>query len=175
MKDAKKLRLLSRMICMPDKESLSQLISLGAEQPWMQAGLDELAKTPLSHWQGEYTRLFVNGLPNSAAPPFESVYRHQTLFGPVVDELHELYQDAGLAIGEMPADYLGTQLEFAAHLADSDDPRAADWQARLWQDHLQHWLPRFITDLCQQSRLLIYRLWGGQLTLLLTQQQNMLC
>lgn len=168
MKDAKTLRLLGLMLYMPNEESLPLLEELSIDQPWMQAGLHELAETPLSHWQGEYTRLFVNGFPNTPAPPYESVYRHQAMFGPVIDELTELYRKAGLSVGQMPADYLGTQLEFAAYLAESDDPQAAFWLKQFWREHLQQWLPRFVADLCQHSKLLIYRLWGGQLTLLTT-------
>ncbi len=174
MPDAKTLRLHGLMLCMPDTESLSLLQSLSSEHGWMQAGVDELAQTSLSHWQGEYTRLFVSGFPKTAAPPYESVYRHQVMFGPLVDQLNDFYREAGLAIGDMPADYLGTQLEFAAHLTESEDPRAPQWQARLWRDHLQHWLPRFIEDLCQHSQLLIYRLWGGQLNLLRTRLEEKL-
>lgn len=168
MKSAKTLRMLGLMLCMPDNESLPLLEELADDHPWMQAGLHELAETPLGEWQGEYTRLFINGFPNTPAPPYESAYRHQVMFGPVVDELIELYRDAGLEVGQMSADYLGTQLEFAAYLSESDDPRARRWLQQLWRDHLQQWLPRFVADLCQHSRLLIYRLWGGQLTLLAT-------
>jgi putative dimethyl sulfoxide reductase chaperone len=174
MHDAKNLRMLSLMLCMPDTESLTLLQTLATEHGWMQAGVDELKQIPLTQWQGEYTRLFVNGFPKTAATPYESVYRHQMMFGPLVDELNALYREAGLAIGDMPADYLGTQLEFAAHLTESDDPRAPHWQARLWRDHLQHWLPRFVTDLCQHSQLLIYRLLGGQLNLLNSHVQECL-
>ena len=174
MHDAKNLRLHGLMLCMPDTESLQLLQQLSAEHSWMQAGLDELVETPLEQWQGEYTRLFINGFPKTAAPPYESVYRHQVMFGPLLDELNALYQEAGLTIGDMPADYLGTQLEFAAHLADSKDPRSSEWQTRLWRDHLQLWLPRFVSDLCQHSRLLIYRLWGGQLALLNARLQEQL-
>jgi TorA maturation chaperone TorD len=174
MNDTKTLRLHGLILCMPERESLSLLQELSQDNSWMQAGLHELSLTPLEEWQGEHTRLFVNGFPKTAAPPYESVYRHQTMNGSVVDKLHDLYRDAGLVIGEMPADYLGTQLEFAAHLAASDDPRASHWQTRLWQNHLQQWLPKFISDLCQHSQLLIYRLWGGQLTLLNTHMQEQL-
>jgi putative dimethyl sulfoxide reductase chaperone len=172
MHDEKSLRLHNLMLCMPEPESLKLLNTLATEQCWMQAGLDELAHTSLEEWQGEYTRLFINGFPQTAAPPYESVYRHKTMCGPVVDKLHALYHDAGLTAGDMPADYLGTQLEFAAHLAASDDPRSDHWQARLWREHLMQWLPKFTVDLCQHSRLLIYRLWGGQLTLLTTHMQE---
>ena len=168
MKSANTLRMLRLMLCMPNEESLPLLETLSNDHPWMQAGLYELAETPLDAWQGEYARLFVNDFPNTPAPPYESAYRHQVMSGPVVDELIELYQNAGLSVSQMRADYLGTQLEFAAYLAESDDPRAKRWLQQLWRDHLQQWLPRFVADLCQHSRLLIYRLWGGQLTLLTT-------
>jgi len=172
MQDAESLRLHGLMLCLPEEESLPLLQGLAVDHPWMQAGLHELVQTPLQHWQGEYTRLFVNGFPSTAAPPYESVYRHRTMGGPVVDELSELYHAAGLDAGGMPADYLGTQLEFAAYLADSADPRAMGWQGRLWREHLLHWLPRFVADLCQHSRLLLYRLWGGQLSLLASRMQR---
>jgi TorA maturation chaperone TorD len=168
MKDAKTLRMLGLMLCMPNEESLPLLKELSSDQPWMQAGLCELTETPLCEWQGEYTRLFINGFPNTPAPPYESVYRHQAMFGPVVDELAKLYRNAGLTAEQMPADYLGTQLEFAAYLTESDDPQAEVWLKQLWREHLQQWLPRFVADLCEHSQLLIYRLWGGQLTLLTT-------
>jgi putative dimethyl sulfoxide reductase chaperone len=168
MREPLTLRLHTLMLCMPDSESLSQLEALAVKQPWMQAGLHELLQTPLSLWQDEYTRLFVSGSPSPPAPPYESAYCQQNAFGPVVDALNELYRKAGLNPGQMPVDYLGTQLEFAACLAESRDPDARLWLAQLWRDHMQHWLPRFIADLCQNSRLLIYRLWGGQLTLLST-------
>ncbi|MCU7844070.1 MAG: molecular chaperone TorD family protein [Candidatus Thiodiazotropha sp. (ex Monitilora ramsayi)] len=166
MNDANHLRLLSLMLRIPDEESLPLLEKLANDQPWMQIGLYELAETPLSQWQHEYRRLFVEQQHPTAAPPYESVYRRQTDTDPVVDRLNALYRDAGLNVESTPADYLGTQLEVAAHLAESTDPRAHQWQIRLWRDHLLHWIPAFVDDLCQNSQLLIYRLWGGQLALL---------
>ncbi|MET0089186.1 MAG: molecular chaperone TorD family protein [Candidatus Thiodiazotropha sp.] len=115
---------------------------------------------------------FLNGQPRTVAPPFESVYRHQQMEGPVVQRLADLYRDAGLEIEGTPADFLGTQLRFAAYLDESQDPRARDWRERLWRDHLLGWLPGFVSDLCEHSRLLIYRLWGGQLSLLATAMQR---
>ncbi|MET0029556.1 MAG: molecular chaperone TorD family protein, partial [Candidatus Thiodiazotropha sp.] len=104
--------------------------------------------------------------------PFESVYRHQQMEGPVVQRLADLYRDAGLEAEGTPADFLGTQLRFAAYLDESQDPRARAWRERLWRDHLLGWLPGFVSDLCEHSRLLIYRLWGGQLSLLATAMQR---
>jgi TorA maturation chaperone TorD len=161
------------MLRMPDQDSLLRLQALCDEHRWMQAGLHELSLTPLEEWKQEYNRLFINGHPETTAPPYESVYREQRGDAAVVERLQTLYQDAGLHIGEKPADYLGTQLAFAAHLAASDDPQASHWQIRLWRDHLQHWLPRFVADLCEHSQLLIYRLWGGQLALLSRQMQEL--
>jgi TorA maturation chaperone TorD len=173
MHDVQSLRLHGFLLSEPDQESLSQLQTLSEEHRWMQAGLHELSLTPLKEWQGEYTRLFVSSDPEAPAPPYESIYRQQHGDVEVVQRLLALYREAGLSIGEKPADYLGTQLAFAAHLAASDDPRASLWQIRLWRDHLQQWLPRFLTDVCEHSQLLIYRLWGGQLTLLSKQMQEL--
>lgn len=173
MHDVQSLRLHHLMLHKPNNDSLSQLQALSEEHRWMQAGLHELSLTPLEEWQGEYARLFVKDNPETAAPPYESVYRQPNGDTQVVERLQTLYQDAGLNFSEKPADFLGTQLAFAAHLAASDDPRASQWQVRLWRDHLQQWLPRFVADVCEHSQLLIYRLWGGQLTLLSKQMQEL--
>jgi TorA maturation chaperone TorD len=173
MRDAQTLKLHHFLLHTPDQALLNRLHDLSQEHRWMQAGLHELSLTPLSEWQGEYTRLFVAGDPETPAPPYESVYREQQGDAEVVQRLQALYREAGLSLDEQPADYLGTQLAFAAHLAASDDPRASLWQIRLWRDHLQHWLPHFVTDVCKHSQLLIYRLWGGQLTLLNKQMQEL--
>lgn len=173
MRDVKSLRLHGFMLHKPNHGTLSQLQALSDEHRWMQAGLHELSLTSLEEWQVEYTRLFVNDNPETAAPPYESVYRQPNGDTGVVERLQALYRDAGLNFSEQPADFLGTQLAFVAHLAASDDPRVPHWQVRLWREHLQHWLPRFVADVCQNSQLLIYRLWGGQLTLLSKQMQEL--
>ena len=173
MTDVQSLRLHGLILHKPDRESLQRLQELSEEHGWMQAGLHELSLTPLEAWQEEYTRLFVNNDPEPTAPPYESIYRRQPGDAEVVERLEALYKEAGLDIGERPADHLGTQLTIAAHLAASDDPRASHWQIRLWRDHLQQWLPRFVADVCEHSQLLIYRLWGGQLTLLQRQMQEL--
>ena len=172
MTDAELLRLHGLMLNKPDRESLKRLKALSEEHGWMQAGLHELSLTPLETWQEEYVRLFVNNSPEATAPPYESIYRRQPDEAEVLGKLQALYREVGLDIGDQPADHLGTQLTIAAHLADSNDPRAPHWQIRLWRDHLQQWLPRFVADVCEHSQLLIYRLWGGQLTLLHKQMQE---
>ncbi len=166
MNDANQLRMLNLMLRKPDEGTLPLLQRLADEQPWMQIGISELSETPLSQWQQEYKRLFVKQEEPSAAPPYETVYRKQSPSKKVLDRLKALYRDMGFNPQSMPADYLGTQLEVAAHLAESTDPRADQWKMRLWHDHLLHWIPDFVDDLCQHSKLLIYRLWGGQLALL---------
>lgn len=151
---------------MPDVDSLELLTELSTQHPWLKTAVDELARIPLPQWQGEYTRLFVSGFPNTLAPPYESVHRHRSMFGPVVDALSALYQSAGLAAEQMPADYLGVELECAAFLSDSRSPEAAILRQRLWREHLGKWLPAFAADLRNHSRLQIYRSWGDRLSLL---------
>ncbi len=150
------------MLSQPVEDSLSLLQTLSADHPWLALGVKELSGIPLSTWQGEHTRLFVSGYPKTVAPPFESVYRHQAMFGPVVEELIALYRHAGLSAEQMPADYLGVELECALYLTTSQQADASRLLHQLWADHLLRWLPAFAADL-QHSRLALYRLWGEQL------------
>ncbi|MET0067551.1 MAG: molecular chaperone TorD family protein [Candidatus Thiodiazotropha sp.] len=172
MRPASQLKIHNLMLSRPGTDSLDQLSGLAEHHPWLQLGIEELSKTSLAQWQREFTRLFLDARPMTIAPPFESVYRHQQMQGPVVERLSALYRAAGLDDQGPAPDFLGTQLQFAAYLDESTDPRAQAWRERLWQDHLLDWLPGFVSDLCEHSRLLIYRLWGGQLSLLAAAKQR---
>ncbi len=172
MSQTSQLQIHHLMLSRPGVDSLSRLNNLVHHHPWLALGLEELANTALAEWQAEFSRLFLNGRPRTVAPPFESVYRDQIMEGPVVQRLRTLYRDAGLDAEGVAADFLGTQLQFAAYLDESQAPEARAWRERLWRDHLLGWLPGFVADLCEHSRLLIYRLWGGQLSLLATAMER---
>jgi TorA maturation chaperone TorD len=163
LRESEQLRLHLLLLSQPVEDSLSLLQTLSQEHSWLFEGVKELASTPLPQWQGEYTRLFISGYPKTAAPPFESAYRHQGMFGPVVGDLIALYRRAGLSAERMPADYLGVELECALYLAVSKQAESYQLLQQLWCDHLLHWLPAFANDLLQQSRLMLYRQWGEQL------------
>ncbi|HIP52447.1 MAG TPA: molecular chaperone TorD, partial [Chromatiales bacterium] len=142
---APRLRSLALLLAYPGEESNEGLQALGEREPWLSPALNELRHTPLDVWQAEHTRLFLNGYPKTVAPPFESAYRYGQMDGNAAIELERLYRRAGLGTQGAPADYLGTQLEFAAWLVENGDPELL--LPLLWHEHLAAWLPRFCSDL----------------------------
>ena len=122
---ASALQLSAMLLGKPDENALPTLRKLAAEQHWLQPAVDELLCLPLEQWQAEHTRLFINGYPKTPCAPFESIYRHWRMEGPACDELARLYASAGLSVSpDLPADYLGTMLEFAALLLERGTPEA---------------------------------------------------
>lgn len=79
----------------------------------------DLALAPgLEELQVEYTRLFINGLPHTAAPPYGSVYLHGALYGPSAERTRSFYREKGyeMAAGDEVPDSLERELEFLAIL-----------------------------------------------------------
>jgi TorA maturation chaperone TorD len=76
--------------------------------------------TLLEDLQIEYTRLFINGFPHVAAPPYGSVYLDKTLRGKYSDEVLTFYRSRGYNLREdadLP-DNIIYQLEFLSFLAE---------------------------------------------------------
>ncbi|MCK5719359.1 MAG: molecular chaperone TorD family protein [Thiomargarita sp.] len=157
--DAQELRIFSLLLAVPNQESISILEEIVQENNWLNEAIEELKNISLESWQVEHTRLFVNGNP-TACPPFESVYRSKMMNGPAVIKLEKLYQQIGLEVAEdIPADYLGIILECAAYLLEQKTSIAEtnQYSETLWQEHLIKWLPKFVQDLQEQSKLIIYQ------------------
>lgn len=77
--------------------------------------------------QIEYTRLFINGIPHTVAPPYGSVYLDRTLRGRYSDEILAFYRSLGYSLqknDELP-DHIVYQLEFLSFLAE-DGNRAGE-------------------------------------------------
>ncbi|RCX32167.1 TorD/DmsD family molecular chaperone [Thioalbus denitrificans] len=158
------LRALALLLAAPAEESLEAVRGLAVHQPWLAPVLEELEREPLAHWQAEHTRLFISGFPRTPCPPFASAWREGQLHGHAAMEQAGLYGRAGLAPAPgLPADYLGTTLEFAAHLLERGDPDAAGLLRELWEGHLVNWIPAFGDTLEQESRLQLYRAVGARL------------
>jgi len=151
------------LLAAPEAESLEVLCELGPRLPWLDEAAAELATIGLAEWQAEHARLFVCGHPRTPCAPFETAQRHGMMSGPELEQLAVLYRGIGLQPDGMPADYLGTLLECAAHLRET----AADAgpAAELWRDHLLRWLPDYAAKLQSESRLGLYRQLGVQLAL----------
>ena len=74
----------------------------------------------LEDLQTEYTRLFINGFPHTAAPPYGSVYLDRTLRGRYSDEILDFYRSLGYSFRpteDLP-DHIVYQLEFLSFLAE---------------------------------------------------------
>lgn len=77
----------------------------------------------LEDLQVEYTRLFINGVPHVAAPPYGSVYLEKTLRGQYSDKILTYYRSLGYNLTEnadLP-DSLIHQLEFLSFLAEDQN------------------------------------------------------
>lgn len=168
--DPGQLRLLAGLLATPTGDSLPVLNTLSEDHPWLCAGVNELLSLPLDQWQGEHTRLFVNGYPKTVCPPFESAYRHGCMHGTATGQLSDLYRRLGLAVGDIPADYLGAELEAATWLLEQPDAHATELWDELWNNHLAIWAGRFAADLQSESELRLYRDLGEKIAALFETQ-----
>ena len=159
---ADNLRLLGGLLATPGSDSLETVKALVEEHGWLSPAVDELSSLPLDQWQGEHTQLFLSGYPKTPCPPFESAYRNKRMNGPACSEVEAFYQRAGLQMEseEVPADYIGTELECAAWLLDQGEQ--ALWE-ELRGEHLSRWIGKFAEDLKAAATLKLYRSLGEKL------------
>ena len=152
------LQLAAILLGAPDEESLTTLDELALEHGWLRPAVDELRQIPLQRWQAEHTRLFINGYPKTPCGPFASIHRHGLMQGAVLDELTRFYADAGVEPdNQLPADYLGTILAFAALLLERGTSEAGAQLQQLRERHLISWLPQYCERLQQHPQLRLYR------------------
>jgi len=88
----------------------------------LQTALDK-SQNHLEDLQVEHTRLFINGAPHVAAPPYASVYLEKTLKGKYSEEIVLFYQSHGYSLtdnADLP-DSLIHQLEFLSFLAEDQN------------------------------------------------------
>jgi TorA maturation chaperone TorD len=159
--DPNALCTLAALLGRPGDDALDAVRDPLPAAPWLAEAIAQLEQTPSEHWQGEHTRLFVSGWPKTPCPPFQSAYRQGQMGGTSAGDLSDLYRRAGLQASEAPADYLGTLLECAAWLAHTKE--RADLLYELENEHRRLWVPRFARDLRESSRLILYRVLGGQI------------
>ncbi len=88
----------------------------------------------LEDLQVEYTRLFINGVPHVAAPPYGSVYLEKTLKGKYSEQILMYYRSLGYKLrqdADLP-DSIIHQLEFLSFLAEDNN-----------REHEEEFLARF--------------------------------
>lgn len=112
----------------------------------------------LESLQVEHTRLFLNGVPQVAAPPYGSVYLDPEglLYGSSAMRVKEFYRKRNLAPageGDIP-DHLCLELEFLALLAEQG--KSGDEELFL-KEHFRPWFPLFQARVLHECRHPFYR------------------
>ncbi|MBF0140048.1 MAG: molecular chaperone TorD family protein [Magnetococcales bacterium] len=163
------LRILVGLLAHPQGDALDNVREWSEHCPWLVEPVLELQRITLEEWQGEHTRLFINGFPRTIAPPFLSVWNEGLMGGNGVGALQEVFREAGLEPVEgMPADYLGTLLEFLVYLQESSLAPGSMSGAVFKERFIQPWIQRFVTALREGSALQLYRSLADRLEMRLT-------
>jgi len=117
--------------------------------------IDELRTLPPEELQAEHTRLFINSFPTLPCPPYESAYREMLLMGDYAEEVSKYYSLYDLLIPEedLP-DHISYELDFMRFLLEEGDLELA---REFFEEHILQWVPDFIADLKNESRLKFYR------------------
>jgi TorA maturation chaperone TorD len=157
------LNLLSGLLAEPCEDSLAAIEELAPQLPWLSAeALEQLRHTPLPDWQAEHTALFVSGHPKTHCMPFESVWMEGQMMGEAVMRINDYYQIAGFSIeADLPADFLGTELQFLAYLIEHHREQEELMHEVL--DGMNAWIPKFATAVRIHADLLIYKDWAKRL------------
>ncbi len=129
--------LLETLGAVEEKEKIAQSTNISPES--------------LEALQVEYTRLFINGFPHVAAPPYGSVYIDKSLQGIHTEKTLRFYTSYGYSLkagADLP-DHIIHQLEFLSLLADSDDSQA---EAEFLKTIFAPWFVKFHARVKQESK-----------------------
>jgi TorA maturation chaperone TorD len=109
------------------------------------------SKDILEDLQVEYTRLFINGVPHVAAPPYGSVYLEKTLRGQYSDKILTYYRSLGYNLtknADLP-DSLIHQLEFLSFLAEDQN---RDGEEEFLARFFLPWYPIFAARVKEEAQ-----------------------
>ncbi len=115
------------------------------------------SKDVLEDLQIEFTRLFINGLPHVAAPPYGSVYLDKTLRGKYSDDILLYYRSLGYdltAHADLP-DSLIHQLEFLSLLAEDGN---RDGEEEFLARFFLPWYPMFAAQVKEEAQHPFYQI-----------------
>lgn len=158
------LRVLSRLLAHPEGDALEGLKEVVPHYPWLAEAVAELEGITMEQWQGEHTRIFINGFPRTLAPPFMSAWSEGQMAGHGVRALRQVYQATGLEPAEgMPGDYLGTMLEFLAYLLENPKDGGAMGADAFKEQFFHPWIRSFTQALQGGSELKLYRVLATRL------------
>ena len=144
--------------------------SLSVLQSWCASG--PLTDAAWEALQDDYTRLFI-GPGKLLAPPWQSVYLDgdRLVFQVHTVQVNSYYERFGLELGSEyrePADHVGLQFEFLAHLAeislqalrDRDNVKFSELctaQRGFLRNHMIRWVPHWSRDVDTYARTDFYR------------------
>lgn len=156
-------RILGQLYLEPPTDSTVADVAAWADR-WLETGSDTLAaeiREPLEALRAaepgdvetlrsEFTRLFRGATKQpSPDPPYESLYREDTIYGATTTEVRRSYREAGLDITDdenrEPPDQLGIELQFLGELRDreDEDPDVRELERAFIDDHLGEWIGEF--------------------------------
>ncbi len=107
----------------------------------------------LEDLQVEYTRLFINAVPQVPAPPFGSIYLEsgRSLYGKTTEKVRDFYREHGFDISDPSAvpDELTLELEFLGLLAGQG---RYEEEGRFLSDFFRPWFVRFRDIVVAEAR-----------------------
>lgn len=156
------LYLLNGLLAMPTRDSFELVSDLAGMWAWMQPLQRSLDALSLAEWQREYQRLFIHGKADAPCPPFESFYRDERVPGLAGCEVAKLYAHTGIRLQNIPADYLGSELNLLAELIHLAEEVDTDIIIEMWE-RLGNWVPKLARDLSQHASLEFYQVLGQRL------------
>ncbi|MFT5698088.1 MAG: TorA maturation chaperone TorD [Desulforhopalus sp.] len=110
----------------------------------------------LEDLQVEYTRLFINGVPHVAAPPYGSIYVDKSLRGQYSDKILHYYNKSGygLKVGADLPDSLIHQLEFLSFIVKEQN---REGEIEFLTLFFLPWFPVFATRVKEEAQHPFYR------------------
>ncbi|UZJ38198.1 TorD/DmsD family molecular chaperone [Prosthecochloris sp. SCSIO W1103] len=165
---ARILRFLSQCFAYPNRAFLPNLqtqlqeITAEKEKTGFESLLRLFEQENSEQLQGEYTRLFISGYPNTPCPPYESVFREGTMLGSNSRKVDRLYQEWDMTADLDLVDHISTELEFLAFLASAATLDATRTNANkayhsFIHSHIQKWIPDFSKKLYDNAKSPPYR------------------
>jgi putative dimethyl sulfoxide reductase chaperone len=164
-------RFLSRAFAYPNQAFISELLksseNIEDQSKTLSTLTSSFESTALEHLQAEYTRLFINGYPNTPCPPYESVYLEKRMLGDASVRVQRAYSQWDMTVESGLIDHIATEFEFLAflHSADSLDlpigVDARESSSLFIKEHLCRWVPKFIEDLNNSATIKAYSLLGA--------------
>ncbi len=110
---------------------------------------------PLTMRQEEYTKLFINHIPHTLAPPYEAYYIENNQN--VLSSLHQWYARLGYVNGRERADHIVAELQFVALLSQDGQNKMA---YEFIEDHLYQWIIPFTEKIICTARTNYFCLMG---------------